>query len=73
MAVNLEALTVEVGRVNGHGFQDEQGNWLNVSKFATPADVTLPTVGERVTVYLDSKGFVRRIEQAASLESWINR
>jgi len=62
MAVQLEVKEVDVSRVNGHGFQTRDGEWVNLSKFADPAACPLPVAGQRVRVSLDSKGFARRVE-----------
>lgn len=63
MAVqHLEALTITAARVNDHGIQALDGTWYNISKFADLAECPLPVAGQAVTVHLDGKAFVRRVE-----------
>jgi hypothetical protein len=59
----LETLTGTVVKINATGFQldTEPGTWRNPSKFADPPP-TLPTLGQRVRVRVDGKGFARAIE-----------
>jgi hypothetical protein len=59
----LETLTGTVVKINSTGFQlDAQpGIWVNPSKFADPPPA-LPTLGQRVRVSVDGKGFARAIE-----------
>jgi hypothetical protein len=61
MAVELTIREVTVERVNGSGFNSDE-QWWNISKFAKPGDVGMPSVGDRVLVSVDKSGFVRRIE-----------
>ena len=62
------ATTVEgtVSRVNGNGFKLDNGDWLNISKYANAGDAPMPAMGERVKVTLDEAGFVRKVEQIAA-------
>ena len=54
-----------VTKVNGTGFQIEgrPGATLTISQYADPRP-SLPEVGQRVRIGLDSKGFVRTVEPA---------
>jgi hypothetical protein len=49
-------------RTNGHGFQIEDGTWLNWSKFADPSHVRMPGVGDCVRVELDGAGYIRHLQ-----------
>jgi hypothetical protein len=62
----LDTRDVTAQQVNGNGFKTTDGDWLNLSKFAKPADVSMPHVGDRVVVSLDRSGFVRKVEPAAA-------
>lgn len=60
-------LDATVKRVNGRGFTvAERDGWLNLSRYADPADVPLPVAGQRVMLSLDGQGFVRRITPAGA-------
>jgi len=66
MAVqHYEIRDVTVHKVNSHGFQTTDGEWVNVSKFADAAECPLPLAGQTVRVSLDGKGFARKIEVVA--------
>ncbi|MDP9224005.1 MAG: hypothetical protein M3P18_09130 [Actinomycetota bacterium] len=67
MAMSLEQSDVEVLQTNGTGFRTRERGWVNVSRYANPTDVLLPSVGERVVLHLDKAGFVRRIEPVAPI------
>ncbi|MDE2106719.1 MAG: hypothetical protein KGL39_56410 [Patescibacteria group bacterium] len=68
MATEYTREIVTVTRVNGHGFQDTAGTWLNISKFSKAEDVVMPAVGQTVAVLLDKAGFIRKIEEAPASE-----
>src|SRR5262249_11782385 len=58
--VDLREVTVRC--VKDNGIQDTNGAWYNVSKFAKPAYVTIPTVGATVRLHLDRSGYVPKVE-----------
>ncbi len=62
------AATILEGKVtvaNGTGFKlGEYDGWLNLSRYAKPADVFVPRVGEYVRVQLDGSSFVRKVAPA---------
>ncbi len=64
MANTVTATFLE-GRVtaaNGNGFKlHNVADWLNLSKYAKPADVFVPRVGEHVRVKVDNSNFVRSV------------
>lgn len=62
MAQQLEMISGRVTAVNDKGVKlDGDDEWLNISKYAKPAP-KLPAKGERVTLGMDTQGFIRTIE-----------
>lgn len=55
-----------VSRINGTGFKLDD-HWVNISKYAKPDDVVMPSAGQTVKVSLDKAGFVRKIESCVNL------
>jgi len=62
---------VVVTRTNGNGFQVEDGDWLNWSKFAHPGEVRMPGVGASVRVELDKAGYIRQL-QFLGESTWVD-
>lgn len=62
-----QSLSGVVSRTNHSGFAlaERPEQWLTISKYADPPP-TMPQVGQRVTVQVDSKGFVRGIGEDAA-------
>jgi len=61
----LDTRTGQVTKVNHTGFQLDGTDWVTISKFADPAP-EMPSVGQRVTVGVDTKGFARTVEQMST-------
>jgi hypothetical protein len=57
----LGTRTGTVARINRTGFQLDDGEWVSISKFADPPP-SIPTVGQRVKIGIDGKGFARVVE-----------
>jgi hypothetical protein len=61
--VTMTLIEGVIDRVNAKGFRLQgESDWRNYSRFADPADILPPNIGDAVAVSVDSQGFVRSVQ-----------